>query len=115
MYCALDYNITERDFWEMTLGEAERAIESKAKMQKIEMQQRASFDYLLADLIGRSIARIYSSANTMPEISSVYPTLFDNKEIQESAQKKKDEVSALRFKQFAQFHNDKYKKEAAKN
>lgn len=33
---ALDYGITEFDFWNMTLAELERAIESKRRVKKIE-------------------------------------------------------------------------------
>ena len=50
----------------------------------------------------------------MPEISEVYPTLFDNEEIQEAKQAKKDQLSALRFRQFAQAYNKKISKEVSK-
>lgn len=105
----MDYGLTEECFWNMTLSEAIRAVESKKRIQKIEAQEKASFDYLLADLIGRSIARIQSSANRMPSLDEAYPTLFNTEEYEEKKQAKKDELSALRFKQFAQAFNSKYK------
>lgn len=111
---ALDAGITETDFWNMTIVELERAFASRQRMERARAQEKASFDYLLADLIGRSIARVHSSANTMPEISEVYPSLFDNKEIQEKRQAQKAELSALRFKQFAHSYNQKFAKEVAK-
>ena len=110
---ALDYGITETDFWNMTLAELDRAIASKVRVEKVRAQEKASFDYILADLIGRSIGRIYSSSTTIPEISEVYPTLFDNKEVQEQKQAKKQELSALRFRQYANFHNNRFNKEVA--
>ena len=94
----------------MTLAEVNRAIESKRRVKQIQDQEKAGFDYILADLIGKSISRIYSSANTMPDISEVYPTLFDAKEIQEKKEQQKVELSALRFKLFAKSYNDKFKK-----
>lgn len=106
--------ISEHDFWSMTLAELIRAVDSKKRIQKQQAQEKASLDYILADLIGRSISRIYSSANTVPSIAEVYPSLFDTEEIEEVAQAKKDEISALRFKQFAQSYNDKFKKEVGK-
>lgn len=106
---ALDSGIKELDFWNMTFAEVERAIESQNRLLKIQAQERASFDYLLADLIGRSVSRITSSSNTMPDISEVYPTLFDSKEIEQKKSEKKAELSALRFKQFAQSYNSKFK------
>lgn len=111
---ALDSGISEWDFWDMTLAELERLIESKARVKKREEQERASFDYILADLIGRSISRIYSSSAKMPEMNEVYPSLFNSQEIQEKKQDKQDELSALRFKQFAQAYNKKMSKEVGK-
>ena len=99
----------------MTLGELERAINSKRRVEKLRAQEKASFDYILADLIGRSFARTQSSANHMPEISEVYPSLFDSQEIQEKKQEQQAELSVLRFKLFAQAYNDKFNKEAAKD
>jgi hypothetical protein len=111
---ALDYGITEADFWEMTLAELERAISSKKRIKKQQDQERAAFDYILADLIGRSVARIYSSSAKLPEITEVYTTLFDNQGYQEKKQEQLKELSALRFKQFAQAHNKKFNKEVGK-
>lgn len=93
----------------MTLAEIERLIESKKRVIKEKAQERATYDYIQADLIGRSIARIYSSSNHLPEISEVYPTLFDTKEVEERKAAKKAELSALRFKQFANSYNNRLK------
>ena len=108
----MDIGITERDFWEMTFAELERAIESYTRREKRLAQERASYDYILGDLIGRSVARVHSSANTYPDISEAYPTLFSNKEIQEQKAIKKAELSALRFRLFAEAHNKKQRGEA---
>lgn len=96
----------------MTIAELNRAVESKKRCQKREAQEKASFDYILADLIGRSIARIHSSSNHFPQIYEVYPALFESKEIEEQVQEKKNELSALRFKQFADSYNKKFKEVA---
>jgi hypothetical protein len=93
----------------MTITELERKIESIKRVYKQEQQTKASFDYILADLIGRSIARIYNSSNEMPSISAVYPTLFDSKEEQERQIEKKANLSAARFRQFANSFNSKFK------
>ena len=89
-------------------------IDSKKRIQKEEARRKANFDYALADMIGRSVARIYSSSANMPSIEEIYPSLFDSKEIQEVKQQKKDELSALRFKQFALSHNRKLKEGSKK-
>ena len=99
----------------MTLAELERAIASKRRVKRVEAQERASFDYILADLIGRSVARVQSSANKMPEIGAVYPSLFDSEEIKQKKQEKKAELSALRFKLFAESYNKRINKEVQNN
>lgn len=81
---------------------------SRHRVQKEELQEKATFDYNLADLIGRSISRIYNSSATMPDISEVYPTLFDSKELQQQKQEKQAELSALRFKLFAESFNKQF-------
>lgn len=96
----------------MTLAELIRLVDSKKRVQKVEAKEKAIFDYTLADLIGRSISRMYSSANKYPTIAEVYPSLFDAAEVEEQIQVKKDTLSALRFKQFAQSYNKKLKEVA---
>jgi hypothetical protein len=99
----------------MTLGEVSRAIESYNRVKTTQQRERASFDYILADLIGRSVARIHHSSNKLPEISNAYPTLFDSKEIQEQKRQKQAEVSALRFRQFANSFNKRFSEVSDKN
>lgn len=92
----------------MTLAELDRLLASKKRMEKLRAQEKASYDYILADLIGRSLSRIYNSSNKMPDISTVYPTLFNSQEIETQKSIKKAELSALRFKQFANSFNKRF-------
>lgn len=96
----------------MTIAEIERAVESKKRVMVLEARERASADYTLADLIGLSVSRIYSSSQKMPDIGEVYPSLFDTEEIEERKRELKAEASAIRFKQFATSFNKKFKEEA---
>lgn len=98
----------------MTIAELSRVFESKARVIKIEERKKASYDYILADLIGRSMSRVYNSNNKMPPLNEVYPTLFNEEETEEKAQEAKDNVSAIRFKLFAQSYNSKINKEVGK-
>lgn len=99
----------------MTLAELERAMKSKRRIEKTQAQEKASYDYILADLIGRSISRIHSSANKMPDIAEAYPTLFDTAEVQEKRAEKKAELSALRFKLFTQSFNQRFSQGGSDN
>lgn len=89
----------------MTFAELERAIASKRRVEKIRAQERASFDYIQAELIGKSIARIYSSSAKMPNIADAYPSLFDKQEIEEKQAEAKAQAFALKLKMFAHAHN----------
>lgn len=95
----------------MTLAELNRAVEAKKRVQKEELQLKASMDYVLADLVGRSIARIHSSSASMPTLADAYPSLFSKEDEQEKIQQKKEELSALRFKQFVNSFNTRFKEE----
>lgn len=93
----------------MTIAEISRAIESKKRVQLEQDKKQASHFYILADMVGRSVSRIYNANSELPPISKVYPQLFDQSEADEIIQKNQDKLSALRFKQFAQSYNDRYK------
>lgn len=82
----------------------------------MQAQEKASYDYALANLIGIYVARVLDGKNnvTIPAINEVYPWAFDSqeeaqKEAEEKKHQQKMELSALRFKQFAQSYNKQFK------
>ena len=99
----------------MTIAEITRMAKSKQRTTITASKERAVFDYLLAELIGKSVSRIYSNSARMPELYEVYPSLFEQEDIEEKKQEQRDTLSALRFKQFAQSYNKRFKKEEAKS
>ena len=113
---ALDFGITEKDFWEMTPGEITRAIKSKNRVREVEAQEKASFDYVLASLIVKGVGITLSGKGTFPTLEEAYPEVFASviKARQEEIQKQKMNLSALRFKQFAQSYNSKFKEVSKK-
>lgn len=60
----------------MTYLEITTAIKAYNNKQKYEMQKKASMDYVLADLIGSSLSRLFSKDAKYPQIHDVYPHLF---------------------------------------
>lgn len=108
---ALDFGISEFDFWNMTVGELDRSIKSKIKTKKIRDQELALHNYILGDLIGRSMARLHSSSVTYPKIYEVYPSLFDEDEYEQKRQERITEESIQRLKQFAESFNKRMTKE----
>lgn len=80
-------------------------------MKKHEMQQRASYDYILARLLTKGVGIVLGSKESFPSIEEVYPNLFSDiqKAEQEKIQEQKTNLSTLRFLQFAQSYNQRYK------
>lgn len=114
---ALDCGITELDFWNMTPGEVVRQAESRAKMRKLESQERASYDYVLASLIIKGVSITMGSKEEYPTLEKAYPGLFDDlaKQKEDKIQEQKMNLSALRFRQFAQSYNKRYMDGGAKD
>lgn len=106
----MDYGISENDFWNMTLREIENYLKSRARVRKIEAQERASYDYIQATLIIKGVGIALGSKQEFPTIEQAYPGIFEDvvEQKQNEVQQKKDELSALRFRQFAQSYNKKY-------
>lgn len=93
----------------MTFSELTRALSSKQRLLKQQAQERASYDYILADLVGRSVGRFFSSSNKFPEVAEAYPNLFNTEQIEEAKAQKQAELNIARFKQFADNHNKNFK------
>lgn len=86
----------------MTIPELQRAVEAKQKVEKLELKQKAIYNYKLAQLISIGFA------NKLPEIWDMYPTLFDSEEEIQKREQKQAELSALRFINFAESFNKKF-------
>lgn len=100
----------------MTLAEVIRAIESKKRIETAQRKEKAVLDYTLAALIGRNVAAILNEQNTVPELKDAYSWIYtedEKKELEEKKQEKLDKLSILRFKQFADSFNKRFKKEVA--
>ena len=109
---ALDTDLRELDFWEMTPAEVNRAIESKNRRRKIEAKEKASFDYILANLIGKNISIVLNGKGELPPIREVYTGLFDEEteEQKEQVETQKANRFAMQLRMFADAHNKKLEK-----
>ena len=102
----------------MTPAEVNRSIHSRNRVRKIEAQERASYDYILASLIVRGVSITLGSKDRFPSIEEAYSGLFDDviEEKKETIKQQKINLSALRFRQFAQSYNNNLKnKEVLEN
>lgn len=114
---ALDYGITEEQFWNMTIGEVRRAAASINRMKRRQAQEKATYDYILANLITKGISKVLGGKEEYPTLEQAYNGLFDDvvAERQAKIQEQKINLSALRFKQFAQSYNNNLKNKGVAN
>lgn len=99
---AVKLGIKEFDFWEMTMAEVQRELEAIQFRKEIPNKDKAYFDYMQAQLIAIGIGCSINGGE-FPKIQEVYSSLFVVNE--EALQAEKDEISAIRFRQFAELHN----------
>ena len=103
----------------MTVGEIIRAVESNNRRVKAEAKERAAYDYILANLIAKGVGIAFGGKGNFPTIHEVYSGVFEDeiKAKEEELEQSKIELSALRFKQFAQSYNKRFenKEVQAKN
>lgn len=94
----------------MTPGEVQRYNDGAAWRLK----SKAQFDYMLANLIGISSARMMSSDVKFPTLEEAYPGLFETKpeEVKELEEEQlRIQNSTNRFLEFAMKHNAKRRSE----
>lgn len=104
---SINLGLDEEKFWNMTLAEVGRYIDGAIWR----MQQKAQFDYALANLCGLSSARMMSSEVTFPTIEEAYPNLFKKEEVTVEVQEDiATQNSINRFMQFAMKHNNNMKR-----
>lgn len=114
---ALDYGITEERFWLMTFAEIHREVDSKIRIKKLETKERATYDYILAQLITKGVSKVLGDKSSYPSLEEAYPGVFDDvvAEKQAKIKEQKMNLSALRFKQFAQSYNNNFKNKEVAN
>jgi hypothetical protein len=71
-----------------------------------ERQDRAFFDYQLSNLIGISVSRLFSSDSSLPDISDVYPGIFEPPSEEELMNQEVMRMKA-RMLEYTEQHNTK--------
>lgn len=91
----MSIGMTESDFYDSTFKQVKRYAESYTTRERAKMQEQAFFDYQLANMIGTSVARLFSNDVQYPSIEEAYAGIFDdtnNKEIMPTEERKLGEV-----------------------
>ena len=109
---ALDYGLSEFDFWDMTISEVNRYVQSRIRVLNIKQKQKANFDYTLANLIGRNISIVLGGKEKLPPIEEVYPNIFAEEKKELDA--KMEEQNAVLEEQKARMEEQKARMEEQK-
>lgn len=106
----INLGLDEEKFWDMTVAELQRYCDGATWRIK----QRASLDYVLANLIGISNARLMSSEVKYPSLEEAYPELFAADKAEQERIKAEEiatQNSTNRFLEFVRKHNAKKRRE----
>lgn len=98
----------------MSIGELQRKIDSFNRVNKHRLQEKATFDYIQAELIAVGFSMCFNKQARFPPIEEVYPQIFgeeDEEEVKAKKEKEKIDISVLRFLQFKEKNNTKFNKQ----
>lgn len=93
----------------MTVGEVVRQIESYNRTYIARQKEKATYDYIHASLIVKGVSITLGAKDSYPQIQEVYSSLFNDDTYTNVIEEKRNELTVLRFKQFAQSYNKAYK------
>ena len=104
----MSIGMREEDFYNSTIKQITRYVESYNKQQENQLQEKAFFDYQLANLIGMSVARLLSKDAKFPTFEKAYP--FINKDAKTEVDEEWEmEVQHNRLREWAEQINKKFK------
>lgn len=110
---AIECGMDEDKFWSSTYGEVIRYIIAYTNKLKTDIKMSLRSAHLTADLVGASVARLFDSEIKFPDITEMYPSLFEE-EIQElEKQKEIERLNTLKenFANFAKAFSEKAREE----
>lgn len=103
------YGMNINAFYRYTIFEIKTYLNAKIEKENDEFKNQAIVSYRLADMIGASVARLFSKQAKFPKIEKVYPGIF------ESEEKKIDPAEQYKADLFAwaNNHNEKLRERKA--
>jgi hypothetical protein len=75
----LAIGLSRQEFFNSTLKEVTQYVEAYKKQQQNKLEEQAYFDWMLANLIGNSVARLMSKDAKFPKLEEAYPFVKDSK------------------------------------
>lgn len=69
----LSMGLSRQEFYDSTLKEVIQFVDSYNNNKQLELEEKAFFDWMLANLIGSSVARLLSKNAKFPKLEEAYP------------------------------------------
>ena len=104
----MSIGMREEDFYNSTIKQVTRYVEAHNKQQENQLQEKAFFDYQLANLIGLSVARLLSKDAKYPTFEKAYP-FISNAQPKEVDEEWEMEVQHNKIREWAEQMNKKFK------
>lgn len=104
--------LTHEEYWNLTYGEIIGTIKANNRRRKEQLQEKATLDYNLANLIGISASRMMDKKAKMPPIEEAYPSLFSKTQEQTESKKPPQQdwrIMKERLLRYTDAHNRKRK------
>ena len=95
----MSIGMREEDFYNSTLSQITRYVESHCEHKQNELQERAYFDYILATLIKTAIGGVIDKKVKFPTLEKAYPFISkdNDKETDESWEMEKQHLKLLEW------------------
>lgn len=106
----MSIGMREEDFYNSTLAQITRYVESYNKQQQNKLQEKAYFDYQLANLIGVSVYRLLSKNTKYPAFEKAYPFITQSKQAKEIDEEWEMEKQHMKLMEWAEQMNKKFEK-----
>lgn len=106
----MSIGMREEDFYNSTLSQITRYVESHTEHQKNQLKEKAYFDYLLASLIRTVVDGLMDRRVKFPTLEKAYPFVAENdaKEVDESWEMEKQHLKLI---EWANQMNSKFEKQ----
>ena len=102
---ALQCGINILDYWFLTYGEIVDTVKAFREVDRLRIREVATFNYSLATLISKGIARVLDGKSDYPSLKGAYPGIFTD--IDETPVQQNAEIMKERFMKYAEANNKK--------
>jgi hypothetical protein len=114
----LSIGLSRQEFFNSTLKEVTQYVEAYKKQQQNKLEEQAYFDWMLANLIGNSVARLMSKDAKFPKLEEAYPFINeteDKPKLDENELTSEEKLASAHIMEWAMAMHRKQEKKRKQN